>query len=101
MRLFAKADILVGMHGAGRTNAFLAPRGSVMIELKGWYKNENDLFRKIAQARWGGYVAVNMELASGRSGGATTDTGCSWTSLSRVSAHESAAAASGARSPVA
>lgn len=23
------------------------------------YKNENDLFRKIAQARWGGYVAAN------------------------------------------
>ena len=38
---------------------------------QGWYKNANDLFRKISQARWGGYVGVNTELASGGAKGAT------------------------------
>ena len=34
VELFARADVLVGMHGAGLTNAFLSPRGAVMVELK-------------------------------------------------------------------
>ena len=31
---FARADVLVGMLGAGLTNAFLSRRGAVMVELK-------------------------------------------------------------------
>ena len=73
--LFAGAGIVVGMHGAGLTNIAFTPRGSVLVELKGWYKNENDLFRKVVQARWGGYVGVNTEPGED---GATLQPASAW-----------------------
>ena len=73
--LFASAGIVVGMHGAGLTNIAFTPRGSVLVELKGWYKNENDLFRKVVQARWGGYVGVNTEPGED---GATLQPASAW-----------------------
>lgn len=58
VRLFAGADIILGMHGAGLSNALFAPEGFVLVELHGAYGASLDLFRKIAQARKGGYISV-------------------------------------------
>ena len=60
-QLFGEAAFVVGMHGAGLTNALLAPRGAVLVELAGWFKSSNDLFRKVSLARFGGYVSVGMQ----------------------------------------
>lgn len=58
VRTFARADIVVGMHGAGLANALFAREKFVLVELHGSYGANLDLFRKIAQARRGGYVSV-------------------------------------------
>ena len=58
---FNSADIVVGLHGAGLTNAALASRGHVVVELKSHYNRASDLFKKIAQAREGGYMWVNTQ----------------------------------------
>lgn len=58
VRRFAGADIILGMHGAGLSNALFAPEGFVLVELHGAYGASLDLFRKIAQARMGGYISM-------------------------------------------
>ena len=62
-RAFASAEVVVGLHGAGLANALFARRGHILIELKGRYRHENDYFRKIAQARHGGYIAATTSAA--------------------------------------
>jgi len=61
---FFRADIVVGLHGAGLTNAALSPEGVVLVELKSHFNRASDLFKKIAQGRSGGYMWVNTEQAT-------------------------------------
>lgn len=63
LSVLARADFVFGTHGAGLSNAVFARKNMVLLELKTWFRAENDLFRKIAQARWGGYVSVLLEVA--------------------------------------
>ena len=58
---FSTADIIVGPHGAGLTNAAFAPPGVVLVELKSSFHRGSDVFKKIAQGRSGGHVWVNTE----------------------------------------
>lgn len=58
---FAEATIVVGMHGAGLANAIFAPEHFVLVELHTGYGSNLDLYRKLAQARKGGYVSVSLE----------------------------------------
>ena len=67
IELFGRADFIVGAHGAGLSNMVFAQRGAVLVELKTWFRREQDMFRKIAQARWGGYISVLMQ-AGGKNG---------------------------------
>ena len=55
---FFDADVVVGPHGAGLANAMLAGDGLVVAEIHGEFGSEQDLFRKVADARRGGYVSV-------------------------------------------
>ena len=52
-RRFAEADLVVGPHGAGLANAMLARNGLVLVEIHGDFGSEQDLFRKVADARRG------------------------------------------------
>ena len=61
IELFGRADFIVGAHGAGLSNMAFAQRGAVLVDLKTWFRREQDMFRKLAQARWGGYISVFMQ----------------------------------------
>ena len=63
VRAFAEADIVIGMHGAGLANSLFAPLNFVLVELHSAYGSDLDLFRKLAQARQGGYVSVTAAVA--------------------------------------
>ncbi|KAJ8610603.1 hypothetical protein CTAYLR_007174 [Chrysophaeum taylorii] len=65
VRRFSAADLVVGMHGAGLANALFAPNHFVLVELHGGYGASLDLFRKISQARRGGYVSVATQGGGG------------------------------------
>jgi hypothetical protein len=67
LELFGRADFVIGAHGAGLSNMVFAQRGAVLVELKTWFRREQDMFRKIAQARWGGYLSVLMQ-SGGKTG---------------------------------
>ena len=47
--LFAEAEIIVGAHGAGLTNALFAPNGAALLELHG-VSERPDFFERIAAA---------------------------------------------------
>ncbi len=78
-RAFARADIVVGMHGAGLTNAIFAagPKrparsllpsssptshegGSVLVELRSTFGSDLDIFAQLAHASGMGYMLVNV-----------------------------------------
>ncbi len=54
------ADVMVGLHGAGLTNAIFARAGVGMIELKGHYGFDLDLFALVSEARWGKYLQLDI-----------------------------------------
>mmetsp|Transcript_653 Transcript_653/g.2371 ORF Transcript_653/g.2371 Transcript_653/m.2371 type:complete len:138 (-) Transcript_653:42-455(-) len=54
--MFRQADIVVGLHGAGCSNALFAAEGVVMVELHAAKGASTLTFRRIAAARRGGFV---------------------------------------------
>jgi capsular polysaccharide biosynthesis protein len=58
-KLYMQADIIIGLHGAGLTNAMFSRKGVVVVEFKSAYGSA-EVYRKIAQSREGGYVMVPM-----------------------------------------
>ena len=69
---FADADVVVGPHGAGLANALLARRGLVVVEIHADFGSEQDLFRKVADARGGGFLSVRGRTGSAGGGMALT-----------------------------
>ena len=59
--LFAEAEIIVGAHGAGLTNALFAPNGAALLELHG-VSERPDFFERIAAAVGLRHAAVPAAL---------------------------------------
>jgi hypothetical protein len=81
LALYSDADVVIGLHGAGLTNALFARRGTsgepcarskhrmneqlwmhvgvVVVEFKSWV-GATEIFRKVSQAREGGLVHVPL-----------------------------------------
>jgi len=63
------ADAVVGLHGAGLTNAVFSRKGVIMVELKGLYGYNLDLFAVVTDARQGIHCQVNILSYHKREGG--------------------------------
>jgi capsular polysaccharide biosynthesis protein len=61
--LFARADIVVGVHGAALANAVFAPPGSVLVEL--WAGRQQPHFVDLARLAGLRYAAVEGQTAPG------------------------------------
>jgi len=51
--------VVIGVHGAGLTNAALANEGLVLVELKSTFSRESELFKRLTEGKRGGYVWAN------------------------------------------
>lgn len=58
------ADVIVGLHGAGLTNAIFSPRSIIMVELKTVYAYGADLFLKVTDARQGVHLHIDTRRQS-------------------------------------
>merc|ERR1712070_473468 len=71
--IFATADIVIGMHGAGLYNVAMARNGVVLIELKspalqGW---KDGVLHLLAQGSHGGYIWANTWFDRARGKGSS------------------------------
>ena len=59
-------DVIIGMHGAGLTNAAFARRGVAIIELKGNYGYPDRAYHTVADSRVGRHVQIDMRSTMNR-----------------------------------
>jgi hypothetical protein len=69
------ADILIGLHGAGLTNAIFAKEGIYLIELKGHYGFDLDLFAIVTEARRGRYLQLDIRSYATKGNGQSSGGG--------------------------
>lgn len=54
------ADVVMGLHGAGLTNAVFMRQGGIVVELKTKYAYASDIFARVADSRNGLFVHIDV-----------------------------------------